>query len=90
MVEHDEGRRRFFSRLREGEAYLSYEADQEGTLDLQHTVVPEPARGRGVGESLVRAALAYARDQGVRIVPSCPFVAAYLTEHPGERELVAD
>jgi predicted GNAT family acetyltransferase len=90
MVEHDEGRQRFFSRLKEGEAYLSYEEDGEGTLDLQHTVVPEPARGRGVGESLVRAALDHAREQGVRIVPSCPFVAAYLAEHPEERELVAD
>ena len=90
MVEHDEGRQRFYSRLSEGEAYLSYEQEQDGTLDLQHTVVPEPARGRGVGESLVRAALAHARERGVRIVPSCPFVAAYLTEHPDERGLVAD
>jgi predicted GNAT family acetyltransferase len=89
MVEHDEGRRRFYSRLHEGEAYLTYEEDGDGTLDLQHTVVPEAARGRGVGESLVRAALSHARERGVRIVPSCPFVAAYLTEHPDERELVA-
>ena len=90
MVEHDGQRQRFFSRLSEGEAYLSYERGGDGTLDLQHTVVPEPARRRGVGESLVRAALDHARAEGARIVPSCPFVAAYLEEHPEEQALVAD
>ena len=90
MVEHDEAQQRFISRLREGVAYLSYERGGDGTLDLQHTVVPEPARGRGVGQSLVRAALDHAREQRARIVPSCPFVAAYLDEHPDEQALVAD
>lgn len=90
MVEHDEQERRWVDRLPEGVAYLSYEPTDDGALDLQHTVVPEPARGRGVGESLVRAAFAHAKREGVRVVPTCPFVKAYLEEHPELEPLVAE
>jgi len=88
-IQHDAADRRFYVRLPEGEAYLSYEEVGDGTLDLRHTIVPGPAQGRGVGDSLVRAALDYAREQGARIVPSCPFVQAWLDDHPDEQDLVA-
>ena len=88
-VEHDAGARRFVAHLAEGDAYLAYEPRGHDTLDLQHTVVPEEARGRGVGESLVRAAIDHARRHNARIIPSCPFVDAYLADHPDARDLIA-
>jgi predicted GNAT family acetyltransferase len=87
MIEHDAAAHRFVDRLAEGDAYLSY-TSANGALDLQHTVVPAAARGRGVGESLVQAAMAHAREQGVRVIPSCPFVQSWLDEHPDARDLV--
>jgi predicted GNAT family acetyltransferase len=90
MIEHDAAARRFVQRLDAGDAYLSYTSAADGTLDLQHTIVPEGERGQGVGESLVSAAMAHAREQGVRIVPSCPFVQSWLDEHPEARDLVSD
>lgn len=86
-VAHDAGARRFVARANgRGEVlgYLAYEA-ADGALDLQHTVVMPDHRNQGIGESLVRAALDHARATDGRIVPTCPFVAAYLDEHPGER-----
>ncbi|BDI22633.1 GNAT family N-acetyltransferase [Herbiconiux sp. L3-i23] len=46
-----------------------------------HTVVDESMEGRGVGSALVRAALDGARENGKRIEPQCPFVAAYVRKH---------
>ena len=89
-IEHDETRRRFTTRLGAGEAYLTYTRPRPGVLDLQHTIVPEPEQGRGVGESLVRHALGYAREQGLQVIPTCPFVEAWLARHPDEAELVAE
>ena len=88
MIEHDAAGRRFVDHLDAGDAYLSYVATPDGALDLQHTVVPEVARGRGVGESLVQAAMAHAREQGVQVIPSCPFVQSWLDEHPDAQDLV--
>jgi predicted GNAT family acetyltransferase len=89
MIEHDAARNRFVSQLSGGEAYLAYSKAGDGTLDLQHTIVPEAERGRGVGESLVRAAVDHARSEGVRIIPSCPFVQAWLDDHPEGNDVVS-
>jgi len=89
MIEHDAPAHRFVDRLDAGDATLSYTRAADGTLDLQHTFVPESERGRGVGEQLVQAALAHAREQGVQVIPSCPFVQSWLDEHPDARDLVA-
>ena len=90
MIEHDADHHRFVDRLDAGDAYISYVTTPDGALDLQHTVVPEVARGQGVGESLVRAAMDHAREQGVQVIPSCPFVQSWLDEHPEARDLVQD
>ncbi len=38
--------------------------------------------GSGVGESLARTGLEWARERELRVVPVCPFVAAYVRRHP--------
>jgi predicted GNAT family acetyltransferase len=62
-------------------AFLAYERSAD-TLRIIHTEVPEPLRGRHLGESLVHAALAAARAEGRRVVAICPFARAYMRRHP--------
>jgi predicted GNAT family acetyltransferase len=70
-----------FELLKEGLlAFLTYERT-ENDLVLLHTEVPLDLRGHHVGEHLVRAALEIARDEGLRIVPMCPFAKSYLQDH---------
>jgi predicted GNAT family acetyltransferase len=71
-----------------GRASLTYARPEAGVLDLQHTFVPAAARGEGAGEALVEAALDFARREGARIVPSCPYVRGYLARHPEAADLV--
>ena len=54
-----------------------------GGLDLYHTDVPEVFRGRGIAEQLCQAAFAYAKANGLAVIPSCSYVAeTYLKRHP--------
>ncbi len=53
-----------------------------------HTVVPPEVEGRGVGSRLIRAALDSARDQGLKVVPQCQFVAAFIRKHPEYGDLL--
>ncbi len=61
---------------------------EEGRIVFTHTVVPRAIEGRGVASKLIRAALDSARDQGLKVVPQCPFVAAYIQKHPEYRDLL--
>jgi uncharacterized protein len=88
-VEHRADRKRFVARTPAGPAYVAYERPDDRTIELHHTIVPEEERGRGVGGTVVRAAIAYARDQGLRVVASCPFVRSWLDEHPDQRDVLA-
>ena len=52
------------------------------TVTFTHTLVPEALRNRGIGSALARAALERATERGWRVVPRCPFIAAYIAQHP--------
>ena len=84
-VRHDTAGKQFVVELAEGEGELAYDDGEAGTIDLTHTEVSPSLQGRGVGEALVRAALDYARANGLRVVPSCPYVKKWLDKHPEER-----
>lgn len=59
-----------------------------GALVLLHTEISEALEGQGLGAQLVAGALDDIRARGLKIVPLCPFVAAYLRRHPEDGDLV--
>ncbi|MFN3742425.1 MAG: GNAT family N-acetyltransferase [Anaerolineales bacterium] len=87
-VYHNEQENRFEIRLGTEIAELTYARQGEKVLVLLHTGVPPAWEGRGIGSRLVKAALDYARQRGYKIIPLCPFVAAYLRRHPEYQDLV--
>jgi predicted GNAT family acetyltransferase len=81
-VRHDPERRRFVARVGDAHSILSYSFGEAGVVDFQSTYVATAARGRGVGEQLVRRALEWARDEGLTVIPSCWFVSTVVERHP--------
>jgi predicted GNAT family acetyltransferase len=55
-----------------------------------HTEVDDAYAGQGLAAQLVRAALTESRAQGKRIVPVCPYVAAFLKKNADEFADIAD
>jgi uncharacterized protein len=74
---------RFVTELEGHTARLVYRTDHE-RLILVHTIVPAELEGRGVGSALVRASIARAADEGLTVVPWCPFARKWLRSHPDE------
>jgi len=68
-------------------AFAQYRMYASGIM-FHHTVVPEACEGRGFGSALIRAGLAYARENGLLVLPTCPFFAAYIQRHPETHDLV--
>ena len=88
-IEHNAGAHRFEARFPEGLAMLKYHYDRAGRLSLDHTTVPPARRHHGVAALLAKAALDFARAQHLTVVPVCPYVIAYLQDHPDFAPLVA-
>jgi predicted GNAT family acetyltransferase len=53
-----------------------------------HTEVPPQHQHQGIGSALIRFALASARERGLKVIPVCPFFAAYIRNHAEERDLL--
>lgn len=68
-------------------------APTHGTVthrDFLHTEVDDAYGGRGLASVLVRFALDDVRDDGLRIVPHCPYVAGWIRKHEGTFDDVVD
>jgi uncharacterized protein len=80
-IVHEPAASRFVVHLPEGAALLEYTLESDAAV-FTHTFVPSAARGQGVAEALVRTALTWAREQKLRVVASCSYVARFIERHP--------
>jgi predicted GNAT family acetyltransferase len=87
-AENNAAAHRFELRLSEGTAELRYRMRGPTTIVLAHTEVPAGARGRGIASRLAHDALEYARQHQLRVIPTCPYVRAYIQRHPEFADLV--
>jgi predicted GNAT family acetyltransferase len=60
-----------------------------GAIAIFHTEVPLPLRGRNIGVQLVRGVLEDVRRRGIKVVPQCSFVRAFMARHPEYQDLLA-
>ena len=61
----------------------------DDTMTIPHTEVQPRFEGQGLGARLAKFALDDARRRGLRVVPRCPFIAAYIERHSEYADLVA-
>jgi uncharacterized protein len=65
------------------EAEMTYgPGGAEKVLVFDHTYVPRQLRGRGIAEKLVEAGVAFARREGMTVVPACSYVRKLFERHP--------
>jgi hypothetical protein len=89
------------SAVRDNPALSRFELDADGVtavanykldgniMTFTHTEVPAEARHGGIASRLIEGALQMARARGLKIVPRCSFVTAYVDKHPEVRDLLA-
>ena len=83
-IERDEhGRKGAFFIDEDGEwiAELTYSLN-DGTMTIDHTEIDKKLRGEGIGQDMVRAAVEYAREKGLKIDPVCPYARKIIESTP--------
>lgn len=68
--------------------FLDHSTDQGNQRIFPHTEVDEEFGGRGLATILISEALAATRADGLRIVPVCPMVVAFIEKHPEYSDVV--
>jgi uncharacterized protein len=89
-VKNSEENQQFAAELDGKKAFINYKKQNGGVLNLTHTEVPPEFEGKGVGSRLVKQTLEQIKAEGAKIVPSCPFIANYIDQHPEYKSLIAD
>lgn len=80
--------RQRYEAVRDGEllGFAAYERTPEMVV-FTHTEVDPAFEGQGVGGALVRGALDHVRSLGLKALPICPFVQAWIQRHPDYADL---
>src|SRR4051794_10112013 len=73
---------RYFIVMPNGEqSRLTFVHASAGHIIADHTFVPPPYRNNGIAEAMVERLIADARAQGLKITPTCWFVADEFARH---------
>jgi predicted GNAT family acetyltransferase len=62
----------------------------EGTMRIHHTLVPTALERRGIAGALVRAALAHAVANGLKVEPACSYVRGYMKRNRDTHPLLPE
>lgn len=87
-VEHNAAAGRFQARVDGWLCRCDYRM-VDGVMNIVHTEVAPALEGRGIAAALVKAALAYARREDLKVRPVCSYVRAYMRRHQESADLLA-
>jgi len=77
-----------FELVVDGHLAATYYKLDGDVITFIHTEVPPELGGRGVGSKLVQGALDQVRKDGLKVVPQCPFVKAWIGKHDAYKDLL--
>jgi predicted GNAT family acetyltransferase len=72
----------------DGETAFALYRSAPGVVTIFHTEVPRHLRERGIGSILARGVMQDIRAKGLKIIPRCGLVAAFIRENPEFEDLL--
>lgn len=87
-VKNDTSGNRFFLEIEGDEVYLMYD-ESKNVIDLYSTYTPPQLRGKGLAAEVVKAALEYAKEKKLKVIPSCWYVRKFIDQNPEYQNLVS-
>jgi predicted GNAT family acetyltransferase len=79
--------KRFVMNIDGKEVYVEFEM-KNNKMDLDHTYTNPGLRGRGLAAQVVRAALEYAKENSLKVIPTCSYVRSFINKNEEYKKLV--
>jgi len=83
---HNEAENRFETWIDNQLSKLDYMQDGN-TIVMTHVGVYPEHRGQGIAGKLTQVALEYAKGRSFRVIPMCPYIAAYIRRNTRYEDL---
>jgi uncharacterized protein len=87
-VIHEKENERFVIYSEGNEVYVEYTMDT-GILNLYHTFTDPALRGKGLAAQVVRAAFEFAKENNLKVIPTCSYVQAFAAKNDEYKDLVS-
>ena len=86
----DNGRKGHFAAMEGDEeaGLMTYTWAGDHKFIIDHTEVAAAFSGQGVGKKLLMAAVEFAREKGVKILPLCPFAKSVFDKTPAIKDVL--
>jgi len=88
-IRHNEETSQFETTVEGQVAYSAYDLEEPDRIVFTHTIVPDALSGRGIANQLVQHGLKHARDNNLKVVPQCAYVAKFIERHAEYQDLLA-
>jgi len=88
-IRHDYTRKCFIAVMNGMESKITYRERPDGTLEYDHTFVPNVLRGQGIAAEITCFALDWARENRKKIHATCPYIVAFLEERRDYEDILA-
>ena len=93
IIQHKqkEGKGMFFvAEDKEILAELVYSIPSSDKIILEHTEVDDALKGQNIGQQLIQAAVKFARQTNIKIIPVCSFAKAIFDKKPEFRDVLGN
>jgi hypothetical protein len=81
--------KRFVIHAEGKEVYVEFDL-KDDKIDLDHTYTHPDLRGRGLAAQVVRAALEYAKENNLKVIPTCSYVRSFIKKNDEYKEMVIE
>ena len=88
-VIHEKENERFVIYVEGNEVYVEY-TKKNNEINLHHTYTHSTLRGKGLAAQVVRAALEFAKENNLMVIPTCSYVQAFIAKNDQYKELVTN
>ncbi|WP_298351626.1 GNAT family N-acetyltransferase [uncultured Dokdonia sp.] len=68
---------------------LTYSKDKDAVITIDHTETKIPEEGKGFASRLVAHTVTFARENGLKINPLCPFAEVQFDRNPDFKDVLA-
>lgn len=88
-VIHEKENERFVIYVEGNEVYVEYSM-RNNEMNLHHTYTNPALRGKGLAAQVVRAAFEFAKENNLKVIPTCSYTQSFIAKNDEYKDLIAD